>query len=168
MTAQIPENLIYEGYRTTMNFCPFLPEDHPRIVELSREEIKRENIHPMIFSTACWRQYVGTWEVKNGQFYLVHLTGKYKILGDDPIPADWFSGVLKIPVGKILHYVHMGFGTVYEREIFVTIEKGKVVDVRVKDNRGKEVDHWDRVERNMPGSEFRSEDEKENGRSQEN
>ena len=40
MTAQFHENLIINGEETTMAFCPPLPNDHPRIVALSSEEIK--------------------------------------------------------------------------------------------------------------------------------
>jgi len=125
MTAQVHEKLIFEGKETSMAFCPPLPEGHPKIIELSREELQSDNFDTIIFSTACWRGYIGTWEVKEGQFNLVNITGRYKLIGDDPIPADWFSGVIRIPQGELLHYVHMGFGSVYEEEIHLKIGKRK-------------------------------------------
>jgi len=155
MTAQVHEQLIFEGKETSMAFCPSIPEGHPRIIELSREELQSDNVDPIIFSTACWRGYIGTWEVKEGQFNLVNIKGRYKLIGDDLIPADWFSGVIRIPQGELLHYVHMGFGSVYEEEIHLKIEKGKVVKSRVVDNRNKDFNGWDLNWQNMPGSENR-------------
>ncbi len=115
----------------------------------------------MVFTTACWRGYIGTWEIKDGRFYLVNITGRYKIIGNDPIPADWFTGVIQIPQGEVLHYVHMGFGSVYEQEIHVKIEKGKVVKSRVIDNRNKDVNTWELGWGNLPGLENRFEGDDE-------
>lgn len=135
MTAQIPDYLIYEGHKTRMMSCPDLPQDHPRIVKLSKEEIAKENIDPIIFSTACWRGYVGVWEVKNGQLYLLRLIGKYKVLGSDPIPADWFSGTISIPMGNPLEDERVKSRVWYEQEVRLTIDQGKVVNVLTIDYR---------------------------------
>lgn len=140
-----------------MAFCPPIPEHHPRIVALTGEGIEKENTRPSVVSTACWRGYVGTWKIKNGLFYLVSITGRYRIIGNDPILADWFSGVIRIPQGKLLHYVHMGFESVYEEEVHVKIEKGKVVESYVIDNRNKDVNTRELGWKNLPGSENRLE-----------
>jgi hypothetical protein len=55
----------------------------------------------------------------------------------------------------MLQYVHMGFGSVFEQEIHIKIEKGVVVRSRVVDNRGKQMDAGDLAERNLPGRENR-------------
>src|SRR5574341_1496175 len=104
-------------------------------------------------SMAFWRGYVGTWELREGLFYLLGLTGRYKLIGDGPLLADWFSGVIRIPRGNLLHYVHLGFGSVYGEEIHVKIERGEVTASRIVDNRGKDVDPSDLGWRNLPGSE---------------
>jgi len=153
MTAQFHENLIYEGQVTSMAFCPPLPENDPRIKELKDDEIK-EN-HPNLFSTACWRRYIGTWEIKDGNFYLVEIIGRYRITGKSPIFADWFSGVIRIPRGDMLHYVHMGFGSVFEEELHIKIEKGIVTKSEEIDNRGKKFNTDELARRNLPGSENR-------------
>jgi len=44
-----------------------------------------------------------------------------------PILATWFSGELRIPEGECVHYEHMGFGSVYERELSIKIDRGIVV-----------------------------------------
>ena len=157
MTAQAHEKLIFEGKLTSMAFCPPIPPDHPHIRRLTPDDsdygIKRNDGPSIIFSTACWRGYIGTWELKDGRFYLVNVVGRYKIVGDEPVFADWFSGVLRIPDGELLHYVHMGFGSVYEYETHLKIENGMVVDERRIDNRNKDVNPWELGFNNFPGSE---------------
>ena len=143
MTAQVHEKLIFEGEERTMAFCPPIPENRHRCFGLP----------PL--TTACWRGYVGTWEINNGLFYLVAINEQFCLPDGEPILADWFSGTLRIPKGDILQYVHMGFGSVYEQEEHVKIEKGVVVATRIIDNRGKMHDRWELGWKNLPGSENR-------------
>ena len=75
------------------------------------------------FGTDCWRGYVGAWAIENGRFYLVDLHGLFMLVGDDPLFADWFSGVLRVPQGELIQYVHMGVGSVFERERAASSEK---------------------------------------------
>lgn len=162
MTAQIHECLILEGDETEMAFCPPIPEGHPRIVEIEYHNSSHQDVSDgILFSTACWRGYQGTWEIKDGRFLLVGLRGRLKLLGAEPLFADWFSGVLRIPKGEMLLYVHMGFGSVYEQEIHVKIERGLVVASRVIDNRGQNHNAGDLGWKNMPGGEnrFQGDDE---------
>ena len=83
MTAQVHEKLIFEGDEASMAFCPPLPENDPRIRELTEDEIEHSN--SIVFSTACWRRYIGTWEIKDGKFYLTELVGRFRIVGKTPI-----------------------------------------------------------------------------------
>ena len=75
MTAQIHENLLYEGRETSIAFCPPIPV-HPRIIEIDPASADRgpEDGNPhrvaVLFSTACWRGYQGSWEIRAGRFYL--------------------------------------------------------------------------------------------------
>lgn len=69
--------------------------------------------------------------------------------------ADWFSGVIRIPRGEMLHYVHMGFGSVFEQELHIKIERGVVVNSRVIDNRGRIFDERELGWKNLPGGENR-------------
>lgn len=43
-----------------------------------------------------------------------------------PVFASWFTGVLRMPQGKTLEYVHGGFGSLQERDLIVSIESGVV------------------------------------------
>jgi hypothetical protein len=136
MTAQAHENLVYEGERTSMAACPPLPASHPRIVALSPQELRtRKDLPSVVGSTACWRGYIGSWEIREGRLYLTGVVGRYEMLGDEPVFAEWFSGVLRVPRGGLLQYVHMGYESVYERDLYLKIEGGAVVETWTVDNR---------------------------------
>ena len=152
MTAQIEEMLILNGKETYMTFCPPIPENDPRIIELKDDEI---DLHSDCFSSACWREYIGTWEIKDNKFYLVNLEGRLKLKEQTPIFAEWFTGTLRIPEGEMLHYVHMGYGSVYEGETHIKIKKGIVIKSKTIDNRKKDVDKFELNWSNLPGSENR-------------
>jgi hypothetical protein len=159
MTAQIGETLILDGKTVEMAFCPPIPTDHPSIRIGTVEDLDAYvNQHPeqsILGSTACWRGYIGTWEIREGRLYLIALEGILRLLSSEPIPADWVTAVLRIPFGKQLEYIHMGFATVYEYERHIRVEAGLVVSEKVIDNRGKPVDTWRLTWQNMPGSENR-------------
>jgi hypothetical protein len=106
-------------------------------------------------STACWRGYIGTWEIRDSDLYLVALereqhvvreTGPERLRKDlllqvfpgaeRPIPATWFSGVLRLPQGAQLRYIHMGYVSIYERDLYLTVKSGKVIAELLVDNRG--------------------------------
>jgi hypothetical protein len=159
------ELLIFEGEETEMAFCPPLPEGHPRIIDLFPDKLPQEMklLQKLIdeisfehlFSFACWRNYLGTWEIKDGRFFLIGLRGRFKLQGEEPLLADWFSGVIRIPKGEMLLYVHMGFGSVFEQEVHVKIERGLVVKSRIIDNRNKKHNWSDLGLKNLPGRENR-------------
>jgi hypothetical protein len=130
MTAQFHEILILEGYKTSMACCPPLPENDQRIIRSPKTGI----------NSACWRGYIGTWEIKQGQLFLTGLTGRYILAEGSYIFAQWFSGEISVPDGNILNYVHGGFSTVYEQEKKITIKNGIVVAVFRKDNRPESPD----------------------------
>lgn len=151
MTAQIHEILRIDGRLTSMAFCPPLPEAHERIAEAVGSAL--DGMDAILRSTACWRGYQGSWEIRENRFYLTGLRGKYRLVGSEPLFADWFTGVLRIPVGRQLEYVHMGFGSVFERELHIKIERGIVTRSREIDNRGKEHDPGTLAMQNLPGKE---------------
>jgi len=127
MTSQAHEILILEGKKTSMMSCPSLPDENPHITRKSKIEIS---------STGCWRGYIGTWEIKNSQLFLIGLSGEnYKLKEETIIFADWFSGELIVPEGNVLTPIHAGFCTVYEQEQRITIKRGLVVDSSLVDNR---------------------------------
>lgn len=121
-----------------MSSCPPLPAGHPRLLAVAAPDLtKREGVPGVVFSTGCWRRYLGTWEVKGGRLYLTRVKGLYELVGDEPLFADWVSGWLVVPRGDVLRYVHMGFGSVYERELHLRFEAGVLAETREVDNRGR-------------------------------
>ena len=121
--------------------CPAIPGDHPRIRVLAEEEFREKitsgAIASIISSTACWREYVGSWEIKDERLFLTDVTGRLELSGEDPLFADWFSGALRIPRGKQLQYIHMGFESVYEYDLIIYVENGVVTNTEIIDNRKK-------------------------------
>lgn len=151
-TAQEPEILIYRGETNQMYSTPlesYFTTNNPRPVVWKQAQ-------KAIFNSGCWRRYIGTWAIRDEMLFLDALqfpgcppvsvvengrTNTYLsplpllLPGKDlPFKADWFNGVLRLPEGRELQYVHMGFGSIYERDHFIKLEKGKVVAEKTVDN----------------------------------
>lgn len=120
-----------------MPFCPPLPQGHPRILDSGFYTGANQEVPSLVTSTACWRGYQGTWEIRDGRFYLVALCGRYRLGPGEPLLADWFSGVLRVPKGNLLEYVHMGFSSIYDQEAHISIDNGRVVKTQLIDHRDK-------------------------------
>ena len=155
MTAQLHERLILDSCETSIAFCPTIPVGDDRIEEVDVSTTVLQKNERIIFSTACWRRYLGTWEIRDGQLFLNELKGRYRIRDGKPLQADWFTGVLRIPKGKLLHLVNMGFASVYERELHIKVENGRVVASREIDNTGTPFDLGKLAHANLPGGENR-------------
>jgi hypothetical protein len=135
MTAQIAERLIFEG------------QEHELFTEPLENYFEQGGINPGFesLSSDLWRGYVGTWEIQADRLYLVDLNGSLQS-GElatlesvfpgipDRVFADWFTGTLRIPQGRKLEYVHMGFGSKYERDLLIIIRKGIVIGQEVHIN----------------------------------
>jgi len=133
MTAQQHEILIIDGHRTSMAFCPTLPDNEPILQKDGKVSLSA--------NSSLWRGYVGTWEIIEDKFYLNGIKSfKIKLVNKCPALATWFTGTLRIPEGEILEYIHLGFGTVFEYELHIKIEKGIVIKTKSIDNRNKEFD----------------------------
>lgn len=81
MTTQFDEMLIFEGKETPIAFFPPLPKRHPRIIEHTPDN-EREAL--TLSSTACWRRYIGIWEIREGRLFLNGLIGWLRLIGDEP------------------------------------------------------------------------------------
>lgn len=121
MTTQRVEILIVDGKRVGMDTFPPLPKDGWVV----KSNIPESDMAGILSTTACWRQYIGTWEIKDNKFYLVGLEGRYKISGTGPIFADWFTGELKITRGN-KEVQKSVFGPNFYRGHHIAIENGIV------------------------------------------
>ncbi len=116
-----------------MMSSPLVPADHEMLIKQRDSQIPDASITR---SSACWRKYFGTWEVKDRRFYLVSIEGMFKFKeGSSPVFAHWFSGELRVPGGEIIQYAHMGYHSVYEEDMFILIEEGIVKKTWILDNR---------------------------------
>ena len=139
-TAQIGERLLYKGETNrlcTLPLDPYLKAHNLRLYEVAPS-------NKIIMSTACWRGYVGTWEIKNGFLWLVNVENLdqaqvplSKVFTNQapPIKATWYSGTLHVTQGKMLRYVHAEFASKFERDLYIEIDNGKVVGERVVENK---------------------------------
>ena len=117
-------------------------------------------------SSADWRGYVATWKIDGDRLLLVKIEQNHwkdappadpearrtwrsevetrevqieRVLPGKTLPvfAEWYSGRLKIPQGEMTRYVHMGYGSEYERELLIEIKNGVVVGRAEISNAGK-------------------------------
>ncbi|WP_223115451.1 hypothetical protein [Luteimonas suaedae] len=135
-TAQVPDYIRIDRVDHALNTNPLEPH------------LAHKNWKPpedAAISSANWRGYIASWEVAQGQLVLndvtIHVSssepGDYvakSILADlfpsttTPVVADWYSGALIISEGEITHYVHMGYGSSYERYQVLRVASGKVIE----------------------------------------
>lgn len=142
-TAQIPDEIEVDGQSAVLHTEPLVP-----LIQSPGFQAKLEKVLPERSCTASWRGYQARWVIANDVLSLKAIVldpcsalsasnkGKpisYLPLKDifpdasGPVAATWYSGVLTIPQGKMLEYVHMGYASRYERYLRITVEKGKVI-----------------------------------------
>jgi len=103
-------------------------------------------------STACYRGYVATWRIEERRLWLDRIAvedweskhyclrpvplpdGLFPGCSELPVPASWFTGQLRVPIGEEVFYVHHGFGAEHERLRLIRIENGHVRSDRTYDN----------------------------------
>ena len=132
MTAQARDTIIYkkeEYYIST----------EPLASYLGKVELPHKLVAP---STDCWRGYYSKWAIDNNKLFLIEWQGyilDYQEVGmvylfpdKEIVFADWFSGSIRIAMGEIVSYVHGGYGSVYEGEMFLVFENGVLVNEYTK------------------------------------
>jgi hypothetical protein len=138
MTAQAMESLVFKGERLLMCTTPLDIYLVQRGIQFYSE------------TTANWRGYIGSWEIKGSEelgyrLYLVELSasiayqnrvGLDYLFPDYPngIFAHWFSGEIRCPRGDRLHYVHGGYASIYEEDLFLEFQEGVLKGTRVVKN----------------------------------
>jgi hypothetical protein len=143
-TAQAPDKLIYNGDTLSIFSNPL--EQLPDIEKL---RVKLFGDKEGCSSTACWRGYEATWEIVGNELYLIGIYScclrKDKIQADlkrlfgekyinGKVKADWVTADILSPQGKLIHYIHMGYGSLYEREVVFEIENGQLQGTIIYDN----------------------------------
>ena len=130
MTAQVPDSIRYQG------------QEYPLLANPLEQYWKDAGQRPRFIppSTANWRGYVATWTLEDNILYLTALSGRVEqgeVTLDTLFPdnngrveASWFNGALRLPQGEMVHYRHMGYESLYARELILSIEAGHVSGTR--------------------------------------
>jgi len=126
MTTQVKERIIIDGEKYPLLNALSLPEDDTKI---------KQKEGPISTRSSCWRGYVGIWEIKDDKLYLIDFSsGKYDVLVNLPILADWISGTAKVATGEVKASSSWDIET-YETETHLTFENGLVVKTEnIKNN----------------------------------
>lgn len=139
LTAQAPDKITFKGKEYALNSNPLEPyfEKHP--------DKRPKN---GIMSTSLWRGYIAYFELIDDQLYVVDVKIKVRNKESKKIhysqvsvyakifpntkrfKVDWYSGILILPYGKLVNYVHMGYGSTYSKYWLLEIEKGNLNEVR--------------------------------------
>lgn len=123
MTVQAQEVLEYKNEKFSLIGVPL--EDFLK---------RNKNINFEMFTTANWRGYQGYWKIVNEKLYLTNLesanyTFEEIFNSNEPILADWFSGILQFGFGYFQENHWWGN---YENYLWIKIEKGIVIEKRIR------------------------------------
>lgn len=133
-TAQYPDKIVYNGIKYDLFSNP---------LESYFDKSPDKRPTGGIMSTALWRGYVATFEIKDNQLFLKDIeiqisdTTKIESMGlswksvfnevfpnQNYVKIDWLTELLVIPHGKLVNSIHMGYGSTYKRYILLEIDKG--------------------------------------------
>lgn len=134
-TAQAPDVLIVDGKEFALNTNP---------LESQLEQKQWKPPEEAMVSTANWRGYIATWEVKEDKLFLKEVTilvkdpksdeeYRRKVITGDLYPgvpevhAAWYTGALVVPDGKMTEYVHMGYGSSFDHYQIFRVRAGQVI-----------------------------------------
>jgi len=91
-------------------------------------------------STACWRRYIAEWAIIENKLVLTGINARDEagnqlsvmdIFGMELLPAFWFSGELKSPMGKRIHGV---FEPIFEKDNVWVFERGALLRKYIREN----------------------------------
>ncbi len=135
-TAQQSDLIVMDGGTAQLHSNPLQSE-----IESGRVTIPE----PTVLSSANWRGYVATWAVRGDRLILKGIriemsapknSGKMSEIvevldrvfpGQTEVVATWYTGLLVIPSGELVNYVHMGYGSTYERYTLLHVKDGQII-----------------------------------------
>lgn len=143
-TGQFGDILIWKGDTLTLLSNPL--ESHPdfKTLKLSLFGDRKEDL-----STGCWRGYIAEWVIAEGELYLTNIYScDYRDNGikadlknlfgnkfsGGKIRASWVTEELIIPMGKLLFDFNLGYNFIYEKEVGLEFENGKLSRQNYYDN----------------------------------
>jgi hypothetical protein len=120
------------------------------------EWLKARNIRFPMWTTSNQNGYICEWEIVDDHLWLTFFRGGVNPMyiengiyntnypgatveklfdGQSRVIADWFSGTLEIRYGNHLFHSNMGYGQIYEYELWIQIVNGQVIAKNYYDNR---------------------------------
>jgi len=146
MTAQIGDRIFIDNKEYTLACEPLSSYLYDN---------KVEKLYTAV-NTACYRGYWASWKVVNDKIYLKDIQSPSQIRSkkendsDEPISAmqklfpgqtevfaDWVNGTLKIQSGGLLEYIHMGYESLFETNIYLKFENGILIEEKTIKNTPK-------------------------------
>lgn len=128
MTAQVRDILIYNNEGFYMAAEPLKPY-------LETVQLPHKLVAP---NTSCWRGYWSHWAIENKKLFLVKWEGyildgvtvgmHYLFPDEEIVFAKWFTGEIRIGLGKLIRYVHGGYESLHEGDRFLIFENGLLVN----------------------------------------
>lgn len=143
-TGQMGDKLIYKGKTLEMTSNPL--EQYFKTNPSLRPK------SPIIMSS-LWRGYVATFELADKQIKVkdieimvmdsIKKTNRYirssvyeqVFKTTTPTKMDWYTGLLVVPTGKMLQYVHMGYSSTFESYLLLEIDKGNLISEKNMTNK---------------------------------
>lgn len=136
MAAQLPDRILLNGEYLNLYSNP---------LELYWTSLQKKRPLFQVFPN-CKRGYLADWEIRAEQLFLTGVEGTYQVnflffkrlfrytlknlfkkSANKLVKAKWFSGKLRIPLGKMTLYQHAGYDSRFEKELIVTVDKGNVI-----------------------------------------
>lgn len=139
MTTQISDSIIVEGKRYFLN------------VEPLEQWFEQTQMRPKfaVESSACWRGYIATWEIKNLGLYLVDIDATLENGTDvnvellfpnskGEVKATWFTGVIVISDEKVFEHIDVENLPEDEQYLYYEIKRGRVKEAFKNTQDGEE------------------------------
>lgn len=140
-TAQTPDKILYNGIKYDLMSNP---------LEVYFNNFPEKKPQTNANSKALWRGYIATFEVFENKLFLKDIVVQKlkdtlnneieeisvfkEIFGAvDRFNCDFYSGLLVLPYGELVHYVHMGYASTYENYILLEINESSLVNIKEYD-----------------------------------
>lgn len=135
MTLQVAEKIWLDGRLLDLLCEPGIPKRHPDIARRTDDEARSSL--DVWGSTACWRNYVGTWRIEGSSLLLENISGSFALTRGRPISADWVLEILLVGTGDKIATSNAGIGFNYSEYMRLYVVRGTVVAceaVRTRDS----------------------------------
>lgn len=107
---------------------------------MNGRDFNKLDLHKMASrkSTNCWDGVYSIWTIRNNSLFLIETRecSTEKIIKNENKIANWYTGMLYIPMGKIIYNdSYSGYPPSFEEEIEFEINEGKIISEKILDNR---------------------------------